>query len=474
VNVPTPTKIVNNVSVKLHQPLVEIRLSEVLSALSYALDITEGQPEGHAIRNCMIGMTLADQMDLTSEQRSALFYALLMKDLGCSSNAAKVTSLFGTDDQRAKFVLKTIDWSNLVQAALYVFRTASGNTLVDRAKRVLSIGLKGRPAAKDLIKTRCERGGEIARMLQFPEETVQAILDLDEHWDGHGDPEGKKGEQISLLGRILDFAQTVEVFYSAYGPEGARRVAKRRRGTWFDPELCDLFFSTFASDETFWRKLASKDLIGEISAYEPTDQVLRADQDKLDQIAEAFARIIDAKSPYTFQHSTRVTAIVERMADEIRMPAPERRDLSRAALLHDIGKLGVSNMVLDKHDRLNESEWKQMRQHTAYTFRILERVKGFSHLADLASAHHERLDGKGYHRHINGAELPQAVRLLTVADQYEALTAYRPYRDALMPEKALQVLEEQVGTGIDSTAFEALRVMVHKGLVPEATRPQAH
>lgn len=473
-NVQTAAKTMTRDSVKIQEPLIEIRLSEVLSALSYALDITEGQPEGHAIRNCMIGMTLADHMDLSSEQRSALFYALLMKDLGCSSNAAKITSLFGTDDQRAKFALKTVNWSNLVQAALYVFSTADGRNIFDRVKRVAALGLKGKPAASDLIKTRCERGADIARMLGFPEETAQAILDLDEHWDGHGDPLGKKGEQISLLGRVLGFAQTVEVFYSAYGPDGARRVAKQRSGTWFDPQLCDLFFATFAKDETFWERLASKDLIAEISAYEPADKVLRADQDKLDQIAEAFARVIDAKSPYTFQHSARVAEIVARMAEEIRMPAPERRDLSRAALLHDIGKLGVSNMVLDKHDRLNETEWEQMRRHTDYTFRILQRVQGFSQLADLASAHHERLDGKGYHRAIRGGELPASARLLAVADQYEALTASRPYRDALLPEKALQILEEQVGTGIDTQAFEALRAMVQKGLAPEAAQPPVH
>jgi putative nucleotidyltransferase with HDIG domain len=449
-------------TVPSREPLVEIRLSEVLSALSYALDITEGQPQGHAIRNCVIGMTLADHMQLSSDQRSALFYALLMKDLGCSSNAAKVTSLFGADDHRAKFALKTVDWSNLVQAALYVFRTADGRTLSDRIKRVISVALKGKPAANDLIKTRCERGAEIARMLGFPEETAQAILDLDEHWDGKGDPLGRKGKEISLLGRVLDFAQTVEVFFGAYGPAGARRVARDRRGTWFDPALCDLFFATFADDEAFWERLKSADLIGQISAYEPKDQIQYADQEKLDNIAAAFARVIDAKSPYTYRHSSRVAEIVVGMASELRMPAPERRDLSRAALLHDIGKLGVSNMILDKHDKLNEAEWDEMRKHTGYTYQILNRVNGFRNLADLASAHHERPDGKGYHRHISGGELPPAARLLAVADQYEALTASRPYRDALLPQRALEILEQQVGTGIDSVAFQALRAMLEK------------
>lgn len=447
---------------------VDIRLSEVVSALTYALDLTEGQPEGHTIRNCMIGMTLADHMDLTSQQRSALFYALLLKDLGCSSNAAKVSSLFGVDDHTAKFRLKTVQWSSLVNAGMYVVRTAGeGSNLLSRFWRVVTLGLQGRPAARGLIKTRCERGADIARMLGFPEDTAQAILDLDEHWDGKGDPLGKKGEQISLLGRVLDFAQTLEVFYSAYGPEGARRVAQKRRGTWFDPALVDLFFATFAHDDSFWQKLKSNELIADISAYEPPDRILHADQDKLDQIAEAFARVIDAKSPYTSRHSARVAEIVRLMAAELNLPPEQRRDLSRAALLHDIGKLAVSNTILDKPGELNDAEWAQMRSHTDYTYRILERVRGFRQLAQVASAHHERLDGSGYHRGLPGGEMSQDARLLAVADQYEALTAPRPYREPLSSGEALKLLEGQVGTGIDAAAFQALRATVEKGGVPE-------
>jgi putative nucleotidyltransferase with HDIG domain len=273
---------------------------------------------------------------------------------------------------------------------------------------------------------------------------------------------------------VLDFTQTLEVFYSAQGPQGARKVAQERRGTWFDPALVDLFLAKVANDEVFWAKLRSKDLIAEISAYEPEDRILHADQEMLDTIAAAFARVIDAKSPFTARHSARVAEIVSRMAEELRMPGTERRDLSRAALLHDIGKLAVSNVILDKDDKLNADEWEQMKAHTDYTYKILERVQGFSHLAEVASAHHERLDGGGYHRHLPGGELPEAARLLAVADQYEALTASRPYRDALLPEKALQILQRQVGTGIDGVAFDALKSIVRKGMAPDPAPVEPH
>lgn len=452
---------------KLEEPKVEIRLSEVLSALTFALDLTEGQPEGHAIRCCMIGMSFADHLQLNSEERSALFYALLLKDLGCSSNSAKVTNLFNGDDHRLKYRLKTVNWSNYLRAAQYVFlNAAEGRSLLKRTFQVISLGLKGPAAATDLIKTRCERGADIARSLGFPELTAQAILDLDEHWNGHGDPNGLKGNQISLLGRILGIAQTVEVFFTAFGPGAAKDVARARRGSWFDPALSDLFLNEISAEKDFWKRLKSPDLINQISGYEPEDRVLLADDNRLDEIADAFARVIDAKSPYTVKHSTRVTEIVLGMAQELRMPASERRDLSRAALLHDIGKLGVSNMILDKQTKLTESEWEEIRKHPEFTYLILRRVNGFRHLADVASAHHERLDGKGYHRHLRENELPATARLLVVADQYEAMTATRPYREALPSTEALQILEAQVGTGVDGRAFRALRDLVAKGKAP--------
>jgi putative nucleotidyltransferase with HDIG domain len=452
---------------------VEIRLSEVLSALSYALDITEGQPEGHAIRNCMLGMTVADHLGMSAEDRSALFYALLLKDLGCSSNSSKVTYLFGSDDRVTKKHLKTVNWVNFPETIRYVIQNVgTGGSIFKRIRHFLLVGIKQQEAARGLMQTRCERGADIARELGFPEATAQAILDLDEHWDGKGHPKGLKGEEISLLGRILGFAQTVEVFYFEYGVDGARRVARERRGTWFDPQLSDIFLTKIASDDVFWQKLKSPDLIAEIGTYEPPEEILHVDDDRLDKIAAAFARVIDAKSPYTFRHSARVAEIVVGMAEELRMPAPERRELSRAALLHDIGKLGVSNMVLDKRGKLNASEWEQMRKHTDFTYRILERVQGFSQLADMASAHHERIDGNGYHRHVASGELSSAARLLAVADQYEALTAIRPYRGALAPEKALEILRSEVGTGIDPLAYEALRAIVEAGKVPPAAGPE--
>ncbi len=214
----------------------EVRLSEVLAGLSYSLDLTEGQRPGHAVRTCQIGMRIADVIGLNHDQRSALFYALLLKDLGCSSNAARFAALFGADDHHLKADIKLIDWPVALESFRYVARNAApGQFFLRRVWRMLAVLLRGPAGAREVVRTRCERGAEIARMLGCADETAQAIRCIDEHWDGRGQPYHLAGEQISLLGRIVGLAQTVEVFFSAYGIKTAYEMAVERRGQWFDP-----------------------------------------------------------------------------------------------------------------------------------------------------------------------------------------------------------------------------------------------
>ncbi|HEV3059952.1 MAG TPA: HD domain-containing phosphohydrolase, partial [Vicinamibacterales bacterium] len=188
----------------------DVRVSEVLAGLSYALDLTEGQRPGHAVRSCVIGMRLADEIGLADDQRTSLFYALLMKDLGCSSNAARFAALFAADDHQLKADLKTIDWSRALTSFRYVATSvAPGQSWPRRVWRALAVFARGPEGAREVVRTRCERGADIAKLLRFSDDTVQAIRTIDEHWDGHGQPYELKGQAIPLLGRIVGFAQTV-------------------------------------------------------------------------------------------------------------------------------------------------------------------------------------------------------------------------------------------------------------------------
>ena len=222
----------------------KFRFSEVLSALSFALDLVEGQPEGHTVRSCLVGMRIADRLGLDEERRSAPFYALLLKDAGCSSNASKMSTLFDADDIEAKKKVKTVDWTSLPYAALYAARTVSPEgSLLAKAGRMVEFAVRGQRASRDLIRIRCERGAEITRLMGFPEDTAQAIRGLDEHWDGRGRPDGLAGEEIPLLARICGLAQTVEVFLTERGPAAAEEVVRARSGRWFDPALAEVLLA---------------------------------------------------------------------------------------------------------------------------------------------------------------------------------------------------------------------------------------
>jgi HD-GYP domain-containing protein (c-di-GMP phosphodiesterase class II) len=301
------------------------------------------------------------------------------------------------------------------------------------------------------MQARCERGAEIARMIGLSERTAQAIRTLDEHWDGRGQPVGLRGDEIPLLGRIVCLAQTLEIFHADGGVEAAYSVAARRGGRWFDPALVTTL-GAFRNDTAFWASLDEPD----VSRWEPPDRMLTADDDQLDRIATAFAAIVDAKSPWTDRHSDRTAVIATSIAAQLGFEAPAARDLRRAALMHDIGSLVISNRILDKHDRLTDFEYARVKEHPLFTQWVLERVGVLADLAPVAGAHHERLDGSGYPRGLGADELDRAMRVLAVADVYDALTAERPYRPALDSDDALGVMRLDVPSRLDADAFAAL------------------
>jgi HD-GYP domain-containing protein (c-di-GMP phosphodiesterase class II) len=432
-----------------------ILLSEVIGGLSYALDLTEGEPPGHAVRSCLIGMRLAQELRLDPAERSDLFYALLLKDAGCTANAARMAALFGADDHEVKHSAKRIDWARPFSAFVWSVRAvAPKESTKVRLDRLLAIKDEGE-VTRALMQARCDRGAEIARMIGLSEGTAEAIRTLDEHWDGHGQPRWLLGDQIPLLGRILCLAQTVEIFHAAGGVDDAYAVAVRRAGRWFDPELVKAL-GAVRRDAGFWASLAEPDL----TRWEPEDRVLTVDADLLLQIATAFAAVVDAKSPWTYHHSDRTSLIATNMGPALGFGIAELGDLRSVALLHDVGKLAVSNRILDKPGRLTDTEFERVKEHPLFTQWVLERVSCFEHLAPVASAHHERLDGSGYPHGLRADDLTVPMRVLAVADVYEALTAERPYRHALPEDAALEIIARDVPNRLDADAFGALETVI--------------
>ncbi|HWI72441.1 MAG TPA: HD domain-containing phosphohydrolase [Baekduia sp.] len=432
---------------------MDVRLSEVLAALSHALDITEGQPRGHAERTCLISMRIARELGLDDGTRSSLFHAALLKDAGCSSNAAKVAALYGTDDADAKRDRKVTNHLNPGESIRHLYRaTAPGKGPIAKARHLKLLVAHGSAGSRGLTELRCERGAEVARHVGLSADAETAIRQLDEHWDGRGYPYSLAGEDISLCGRIVCIAQTAEVYWQdGGGAAGACAVARDRRGTWFDPALVDAVCA-FEHDHAFWATLDEP----RVAALEPSDRLLLADDDGLDRIAQAFAGIVDAKTPYTARHSEGVAEIAVALAARLGLDALDQRRLRRAGLLHDIGKLGVSNRILDKPGKLDAAEWAAVRRHPTWTLEILQRIPAFADLAEVAANHHEKLDGSGYGRGLTAADLTLPARILAVADIAEALTADRPYRPPLPLGKVLAIMGGDVPHALDAAVFAHL------------------
>jgi putative nucleotidyltransferase with HDIG domain len=442
--------------------LMEIRLSDVLAALSHALDLTGGQPRGHAERTCLIAMRLADLLDLDEDTRSALFYAALLKDAGCSSTAARVAALYGGDDTAVKAQRKRTDFANTPEALAHLARTvAPGRSPLHKVRAFTRTLAFGRAGSREIVALRCERGADVARAIGVDEATATAILHVDERWDGRGAPNGLAGEDIALAGRLLSLAQSAAVFWAEGGAGAACAMARRRRATWFDPELVDVLL-TLERDPPFWATLDDP----QVQAVEPTARVLVADEERVDRVAEAFARVVDAKSPFTARHSDGVAQLASGLAEALGLPAADARRLHRAGLLHDIGKLGVSSAILDKPGKLTAEEWASMRRHPEWSLQILQRVPAFMELAHTAAAHHERLDGTGYWRGLGAEQLDLPARILAVADVGEALSSERPYREALAPDAVLDIMRRDAGTAFDATAFAALEQVLPQWCAP--------
>ncbi len=433
-----------------------LTFGEILSALSHALDITEGQPRGHAVRTAYLALRVAEELKLSDTSKRDLYKASLLKDAGCSSNAVRVYKVFAADDLLTKRDVKLVNWSNPLESLRFALEhMMPGANIFQKILHALRETRGSVRVMDEVTQARCTKGAMIARYIGFTEAVAQAIEYLDEHWDGRGSPYKLKGEQIPLLARILCMCQTMEVFASTFGVDAAYEMLHQRSGRWFDPELARVACS-FQNDRAFWalhaELLHNPDMQPPVPDF--TRQTLPTD---IDRVCEAFAMIVDAKSSFTAEHSRRVAHYSVQIARALGWSDERVNFIYRAGLLHDIGKLGVSNAILEKPGKLTDEEYDVIRAHPRYTYEILRRVRTFGWLAEVAGAHHERLDGRGYWQGRTAAQLTPEMRILAVADVYDALSADRPYRPALPQEKVFEIMERDSGAALDGELVQILQ-----------------
>ncbi len=434
-----------------------IRLASIVSALSHALDLSTGQPIGHSVRSCVIGMRIAEEIGLSAQTRNDLFYALLLKDCGCSANASKTFHAMGADDLKAKRDVKTKDWTGTNWGTLqYVLSNlAPGKPYMERMRVLIRLVANQKVHARDVTKIRCERGASLARLMGLSGATALAILNLDEHWDGSGNPDGLEGARIPLFSRIMLLAQTMEVFLVSSGGQTAVDVVNKRSRKWFDPDLVKAV-NSLAKRNKIFADVFGKGLSSRCLELEPEPGTLQLGDRSMDNICMAFSMIVDAKSPFTYNHSLGVANAAVAIARTLGLSRERIVFVRHAALLHDLGKLGVSNTILEKPDKLDDTEWRLMKRHPFHTWAILRAIPGFQEMSEVAGSHHEKLDGSGYFRGLTGKNLALESRILAVADIFDALAAKRPYRDGLPLERVFQIMREEAPYALDISCVEAL------------------
>ena len=439
-----------------------LSFAEIISALSFAIDLTEGAVPGHAIRSCILGMRIAAHLKLPEAERSHLYYALLLKDAGCSNNAARMCEIVGGDDRTMKNGAKLEDWTKPHKPSLNALQllwheVLPNATLFKRVARIFHIGMTQHRNNAEMIGLRCERGAEIARKLGLSAASAAAIYALDEHWDGSGHPGHLSGEQIPLIARILSVAQHLDIFASERSKAEAIETLRLRSGSWFDPAVVGASLA-LNRQGTLWNDCLGSD-DSEVARQIALELQPSGDHSvmsaEIDLICEAFADVVDAKSPFTYRHSMGVAEVAFEIAHALEIPIARCQLVRRAALLHDLGKLAVPNTILDKAGKLTPEEWAVVVEHPRLTREILGRIKQFEEIAIVAGSHHERLDGSGYPDRLRDNELSLEARIIAVADFYRALTEDRPYRDGIPHDEAIVILTAQ-SHALDLSCIEAL------------------
>lgn len=452
----------------------EIRLAETLAALSLATDLADGVPLETGLRGCLIAVGIANEMGISGEALSDVYYTALLSLLGCTSVAHAETAPPISEELKLRGAMAGVDPSRpaeVIGAALTRLGRDAGP--LGRAQAISSVFVKvareGAGFGKRLSAAYCEVGGLLAAGLGLRSGVVEGIQSLFERWDGSGMPKGLAGEQIPVVARIAIVSHLIQRYALRREPATVREMLRHRSQGWFDPAIVQAFLRR------------AEVLLATTEEDSAWDDVLAAEPEprpwmplsRLDQVARAFAEFADLKTPCMVGHSNRVAQLATAAARDLALGEPEVEVLGRAALFHDLGRVSVSNGIWAKPARLSAAEWERVRLYPHYTERVLASSPSLAPLSQLAASHQERLDGSGYHRGLPGNLLRLPQRILAAAHAYQAMTEERPHRPALGPEHAAHKLASEAEAGrLDRQAVGAvIRAAGHRTIRPRAAWP---
>ena len=430
----------------------QVRLAEVVAALSLGIDLGFGQPMEHVLRQCLIALRLAERLGLAEQERAVVYYTALLVNVGCHADAHEQAKWFG-DDIALKAGKYDHEFRSLGGAVAALRLIGAGNPPLHRFRVGLEFALSGHRELDGTIEQHARLAATLAEQLGLPGAVRDAVRSSYEQWDGRGWPGELTAEEVPVASRITQLAEFAEVALRVGGIGAATALARKRAGTQFDPALAAILCT------------AAEDMLGDLQAVRTWDAVIEAEPalavvlsaEELDTALTAIANFVDLKSPYTLGHSRAVAELAGEAGTVLGLPGQEARTLRQAGLVHDYGRLGVSNSIWDRPGPLGAGEWERVRMYPYLTQRMLRQSAALSPLGAIAVQHREYLDGSGYPLGLSGGAISQSARILGAADAYQSMREPRAHRPARSAEEAVAELRAGVrASRLDSAAVDAV------------------
>lgn len=428
-----------------------VRLTELLVALSLATDLGFGQPAEHMLRAARISMRIGERLGLEAGELATLYDVSILTYVGCPVYGNEAATLFGDDITFRAGVLE-VDLAGLPAMSYMLRQAGAGTSVANRTRRALGLIATGGRGVVEQMANHCSAAGELANRLGLGAAVRDGVQQSYARWDGRGVPSHLAGDALALSARISHVAVACEVLHRTEGVDSAVDMVRSRTRSHFDPAIAAL---VEADPDRLFAGL-DDDTVDEVLDAEPVERPTLTD-DELDHVLEAIGDFSDLRCPYFSGHSRGTAELVATATESLQLPAAEAVLARRAALVHDIGRIGVPGSLWDKPGPLSGHERERMRMHPYYVERIFSRPEPLRRIGLLAATHHERMDASGYHRGTGGAMLSTPARVLAAADAYDAMTQPRPHRPALAPEEAARELRHEAEEGrLDRTSTEAV------------------
>ena len=421
-----------------------LRLGEFVATLALAQDNAFGQPLESQLRSCLLASWISGEAGLSQAERDTIYWVALLRYVGCTGHAHEVATVFGDEIAiRAQTLVHDAANPAEVMRDVVAFATA-GRPQDERDQIIGMIQQTAQQWAVHNFASGCEVADMLVRRLDFDQDVRDALRFTFERWNGNGYPSHARGEAIPRAMRVVHLSHDMEAIGRIFSPAKAIEAAGERRDRTYDPVLADLFVT---HGRRWLDLLATIDPWDAVLALEPEPHRL-LDGEALDHALTVAADFIDLKSPYMGGHSRRCAELSSDAARRLDVSEEVVSTLRRAALVHDFGTTGVSNSILDKRGSLTRAEFDRIELHPMLTEQMLRRSPALAALNPVASAHHEKCDGSGYHKRVRADAGNPGACVLAATEVYVGMTTDRADRPAFSADDAATELRRLASQGV--------------------------